>query len=553
MNLKCHNINKFLCYFLFLLFSAVILFFTSQCSPFYVICSDVDNNIYMSIDKAIRSGSFMYRDIFDHKGPLWYGFYYIIQCITPGSFLGVYLFEIIFMWFYYYYVYKSVHLFCSDDTRCLFLTLLSCSLFMYSPTIGSGRTDEFFLPFAAYAVYILMESMHNDRDISYLRFFIVGLHMGVLFWTKFTSLFFYAGCFIYLIIFCRRKLFKGTLFVTSGMCLVSFFVLLYFFARGTVSDLFDVYFGANLFSYYSDVSFFEKLFINFSLLTYCVNIPYALLTIFIIFIIYIFDDNLLKTIVSKMKVCIKSHKKLYCLLFLLLFFSIVPVFLVGGRVFHNYYAQIGATLAIITSHIFYNVFFMSDFSGFLFFSRCKNSRVLKVSFACIFAICTLIAYHLNVYIQGDEGVNINLFHANDVDSDLRYRVADYIRNNNDSVSDCELIIYGMLDCGFEQMLDWQCMPEHTKYIVPTNARTEETAFDYFRGLCSREYDYIVANDWVKCTSVREVIHRDELFEVFGISDDMTISDFIESNDYEFLFDGNGAYGETYMFYELKKS
>ena len=55
-----------------LIIAAAVLFFCSKSSPAYPINDWSDANIYFSAGKGMLAGRVMYRDLYDHKGPLIY-------------------------------------------------------------------------------------------------------------------------------------------------------------------------------------------------------------------------------------------------------------------------------------------------------------------------------------------------------------------------------------------------------------------------------------------------------------------------------------------------
>ena len=77
-----------------LLIAAAVLFFCSKSSFGYPINDWSDANIYFTIGKGMTRGQVVYRDLYDHKGPLLYALHALCALISFWDFTGVYLMEI---------------------------------------------------------------------------------------------------------------------------------------------------------------------------------------------------------------------------------------------------------------------------------------------------------------------------------------------------------------------------------------------------------------------------------------------------------------------------
>ena len=77
-----------------LLVAAAVLFFCSKSSFGYPINDWSDANIYFTIGKGMTRGQVVYRDLYDHKGPLLYALHALCALISFWDFTGVYLMEI---------------------------------------------------------------------------------------------------------------------------------------------------------------------------------------------------------------------------------------------------------------------------------------------------------------------------------------------------------------------------------------------------------------------------------------------------------------------------
>ena len=79
-----------------LIIAAAVLFFCSKSSPAYPINDWSAANIYFSAGKGMLAGRVMYRDLYDHKGPLIYALHALCALVCPADFTGVWVLEILF-------------------------------------------------------------------------------------------------------------------------------------------------------------------------------------------------------------------------------------------------------------------------------------------------------------------------------------------------------------------------------------------------------------------------------------------------------------------------
>lgn len=66
------------CYvYMILIIFGILISFQSSTSPMNTEATSTDVSVWISIAKKMEHGQVMYRDIFDHKGPILYLIYYL--------------------------------------------------------------------------------------------------------------------------------------------------------------------------------------------------------------------------------------------------------------------------------------------------------------------------------------------------------------------------------------------------------------------------------------------------------------------------------------------
>ena len=240
--------------FLFL-FAVLISTLFSTCSFLYPLNPLDDANVYMTIGNAMLSGKELYVDIFDHKGPVLYLMHEMAAMLSRNSFIGIYIIEIICSFFFMWYSLRTMRLFTSSKivlplTYLLGWLTLSSDFFYFGDSV-----EEFSLPILAHCLYFMLRFVRNRQTPLWWQSLIMGVGLGLIFWTKFNILFFYIGGTLALAYIAWKhqqfKDFRRTIrFVCFGYVLATIPVLAYFITHGTFGALFDAYFMVNLFQYH---------------------------------------------------------------------------------------------------------------------------------------------------------------------------------------------------------------------------------------------------------------------------------------------------------------
>ena len=240
--------------FLFL-FAVVLITLLSTCSFLYPLNPWDDANVYMTIGNAMLGGRELYVDIFDHKGPVLFFFHEWAAILSRGSFVGIYIVEVVCCYFYLLYSLRTMRLFAPSAVAIPLMCLLgvltySSDFFSYGDSV-----EEFALPIFAHSLYLMLRFVRDREMPSRLNAFVMGIGVALLFWMKFNLLFFYVGGF--LVVAClawkrsqMRELWMVALWAFLGFLAVTAGVLIYFAVHGTLGALWYAYFEVNIFHYH---------------------------------------------------------------------------------------------------------------------------------------------------------------------------------------------------------------------------------------------------------------------------------------------------------------
>lgn len=113
-----------------------------------------DSSAFLYIGKRMTEGKLPYRDLFDHKGPLLYLIQRIGIGLTPESYIGVWILELISMMISAWYMQKLAGLVTgnrSDAYLAVLAVLGACGWMVWQ---GGNFTEEYALPWIACSAYI---------------------------------------------------------------------------------------------------------------------------------------------------------------------------------------------------------------------------------------------------------------------------------------------------------------------------------------------------------------------------------------------------------------
>jgi hypothetical protein len=246
-------------YLLSLFFSAAfLLFFCSRNSPAFVYQDWVDPNIYMNVARSVRNGAVLYRDIFDHKGPLLYLVLALFSAFPAFAFsmTGMYLLQCVTLSFSLNYLYRTARLFLNPAPS-LGIGLGFLFFLLNGLTHGqsSGSVEELLLPVFMGALYELVRFYYVPVNVDTKKarpaFFRLGLLIGIATFVKINLALFPAVITVFLLVpFLTTRDFKGfwkaTVRIAAGGLLAAAPCVIYFLATNSFSDFWKAYIEFNI-------------------------------------------------------------------------------------------------------------------------------------------------------------------------------------------------------------------------------------------------------------------------------------------------------------------
>lgn len=239
-----------------LLIAAAVLLFCSKSSFAYPINDWSDANIYFSAGKGMLNGRVMYRDLYDHKGPLLYALHALCALAFPMDFTGVWIMECLFAAAFLTVAYRLLCLYGGRSAAPLALPVLALLAYSsYSFQLGDSA-EELCLPLTLFSLYDLLRCLKKGERMSRARLMLNGFLFGCVFWTKFTLCGVHAAVFI--VLFCARAghgdwkaAFAAAGWAALGFVLSTLPWLIYFGLNGAILPWLKTYLYDNLFLYSS--------------------------------------------------------------------------------------------------------------------------------------------------------------------------------------------------------------------------------------------------------------------------------------------------------------
>ena len=225
--------------------AVIIMTLLTTSSPLYFFNLWNDSNIIYTVGKAMAKGMIPYRDLFERKGILLYFIHAVAYIMSPNSFTGVYLIEILACFFFLLLTYKTVRLFTSRSILFL-IPLFGVIIYAAYNTKSGDSAEELCLPLFLYPLYISIKNIKQENDFTYRQLFFCGLCAGAMLWIKFNMLgFFFGWIIIPVSIYIRkRQLLKIWFYMINfmaGIAAITLPWILYFGLHHAITDWLGVY------------------------------------------------------------------------------------------------------------------------------------------------------------------------------------------------------------------------------------------------------------------------------------------------------------------------
>ena len=153
-----NNIKKYKEYAFLFIVVFILCLLTLYSSPLYKGLPDIDSSVFQVMGKGMLEHKIIYRDLFDHKGPI----VYIINAM--GFFInnkyGLFIIEFIIFYIGTIFVYKTSRIVLSKKLSIIVNLLYMLISFRYF--YGGNYTEEYAITFMSIAMYFIIKASLNQ-------------------------------------------------------------------------------------------------------------------------------------------------------------------------------------------------------------------------------------------------------------------------------------------------------------------------------------------------------------------------------------------------------
>lgn len=238
--------------------AAAVLFFCTKSSPAYPINDWCDANIYLTVGKGMARGQVVYRDLYDHKGPLLYALHALCALVSFRDFFGVYLMEVLAGACFLFFSFKLITLYHPRRAAWILLPVLAFIVYSAYSFSEGDSAEELCMPLIACSLWHVLAFLRSDKHrMSTRGLLLEGFLAGCVFWIKFTVIGAHAGLFLCLLLQCvTRREWRGALetlgWLIAGFLLSTLPWVIYFGINGALLSWLKTYLYDNLFLYGSN-------------------------------------------------------------------------------------------------------------------------------------------------------------------------------------------------------------------------------------------------------------------------------------------------------------
>lgn len=238
----------------YLAIAAAVLLLCSKSSPLFAFNDWMDANIFFTMGKSMFSGKVLYRDVFDHKGPVLYLLYGLGSLADRTGFTGVFALEVLSLALFLALGVRTAAVLCGRALHPAWAALPAAAIASSRAFFHGGSAEELLLPFLAAALYGGLRALCAGRRMPLPAVALQGFLAGCALWLKYTVLGFYLAWAALLALWYLRRGWGRALAQScgaylGGMALATLPWVLYFGVHGALGDWFTAYFYDNLFLY----------------------------------------------------------------------------------------------------------------------------------------------------------------------------------------------------------------------------------------------------------------------------------------------------------------
>lgn len=203
-----------------------------------------DGAMYLVMGRSIANGGIMYKDLFDHKGPIIFLLNAIPQIFIEGT-LGVWILEVLFLIATVFIIYKTGLLLLENNSA-----LAPCIVYIFLMVFlsnGGNYSEEYGNLFVWISIYIFVKWIKNDKSIiNPFESVLLGISLAFVFFMKPNVIAVIWAVILSIIIYTIKGLKKKALipilkylgFGLGGILIITIPLIIFHCTQGTLYDMF---------------------------------------------------------------------------------------------------------------------------------------------------------------------------------------------------------------------------------------------------------------------------------------------------------------------------
>lgn len=246
-NTILNKISKYTSYiFLFIIVFIISLIYLDS-SPLYPnMFPEIDSSVFQVMGKGMLENKIIYKDLFDHKGPI----VYIINAIALliSDKYGLFIIEFIIAYIGTTFIYKTARIMLNK-----YVSMIMSIIYVfisYKYFYGGNFTEEYAIAFISIAMYYIIKILHSKEN-NKLNWVMIGTTFAITFLIKPTYCTIWAVFgLVQLICSIKEKkvkeLIKAILYMLFGIMIIAIPIIIYLVVNGAMESFIDAYFLMNI-------------------------------------------------------------------------------------------------------------------------------------------------------------------------------------------------------------------------------------------------------------------------------------------------------------------
>ena len=216
-----------------------------------------DSAVFQIMGRGMLEGQVMYKDLFDHKGPVMYVINAIAYLINPQ--IGLFIVETLFISIGAVFIFKTSKMLVNK--RVSVIMSLVYVMLMFISILGGNFTEEYAMTFTSIALYCIMKIIYKNEYENKILWGIIGATFALNFFIKPTYIAIWIAFGIIQFIYSIKEkkikeLIKYIFYMIIGIMIVTLPIIIYLVLNDDIHYFIDAFFILNM--KYSEAGLLKK-------------------------------------------------------------------------------------------------------------------------------------------------------------------------------------------------------------------------------------------------------------------------------------------------------